>query len=171
MKPPVVAVIILGLIGVWWWTNFRHTQTSSTSSSQSSTTAQRASSTDTKPSFITAAPGEHSVESLGGWTRVSPADGVPAYAFKDTIDGVDIIVTEQSLPDTFRSDVDGKVAELGKSYGATQRIPASGASVYVSHPSKGTQYVIASKYDLLILIKADALISNDSWVGYLSSLH
>lgn len=122
------------------------------------------------PKFETILPGDKTIDDLGGWTRVSPKDSTEAYAYRDKLGDASIVVTEQQLPEHFEEDIPANIQDLAKVYGATQRIPASSAEAYITTPRKGPQYVIATKYRLLILIKSDKVLSTDQWTSYVSSM-
>ena len=123
-----------------------------------------------KPAYKTVLPADTSIRELGGWKRVSPPGKTPVFAYTDTIDGVTISVSQQSLPESFKSDVDSKTAELAKRFSATTKLDADGTTVYVGTSSKGPQSTILSKDNLLILIKSEKKISDKSWTTYVKSL-
>jgi hypothetical protein len=139
---------------------------------QSNAAKDSATKTAVQPPYSTILPKGKSISALGGWTRVSPAESSPVYAYADTIANVPITVSEQPLPDSFKSNVDSQVAELAKSYSATDQITASnGVKVYVGTSSKGPQSVILTKINLLILIKSQKKIDDTSWKKYVDSLN
>lgn len=124
-----------------------------------------------QPDYDTVLPEGKNISDLGGWTRVSPSDRNPVFAYVDTLGGVQINVSEQPLPDAFDGDVNNQIAYLAKGYHADVKVDADGTDVYVGTSAKGPQSVIFTKNSLLILIKSSAKISNDDWVVYVSSLH
>jgi len=126
-------------------------------------------STTLDPGYPTALPSGKTAEKLGGWQRVSPPSSAPVYAFADTVSGVSVSVSEQPLPDSFITDTDSKVAELAKQYNATDKLNASGTTVYIGTSSKGPQSVIFAKKNLLILIKSEKKIDDSIWLAYISS--
>ena len=123
-----------------------------------------------RPDYKTALPSGTSIEKLGGWERVSPPDKDPVFAFTDKIGEVSITVSEQPLPSSFKSDTNGKVAELAKAYSATTILDAKGTKVYIGTSAKGPQSTIFTKNELLILIKSQAKINDDAWITYINSL-
>ncbi len=124
------------------------------------------------PDYSTVLPNGKSIDMLGGWTRISPAESAPVYAYTDTITNVPVTVSEQPLPDSFKNDVSNQVATLAKSYSATDQITASNnIKVYVGTSSKGPQSVILTKNNLLILIKSQKKIDDSSWKKYVDSLN
>ncbi len=126
--------------------------------------------TDTAPSFTTILPDGTSIADFGGWTRVSPSSAVPAFAYKDSLDGTPIIVTEQQLPAGFDSDTEAQVADVAKNAGAREKVSLNGLTFYVGSTPKGPQLVVFTKKNLLILIKSSVKHGNDSWAGYISRL-
>jgi hypothetical protein len=122
------------------------------------------------PSYNTLLPSGKTIESLGGWTRVSPPDRNPVFAYPDTIDMTPIIVSQQPLPKELADQPDEQVQQLADGYSATHTITVEGATVYMGVSAKGPQSVIFSKKGLLFLIKASAKLSDEKWSSYISSL-
>ena len=122
------------------------------------------------PEYTTILPAEKTIESLGGWTRVSPPKANPVFAYLDTVNNTPINVSQQPLPEDFKDDISEKVESLAQEYGASQKITVEGVPVYIGTSAKGPQSVIFSKNDLLVLIKSSVEISNDHWAQYISSL-
>ena len=122
------------------------------------------------PTFTTYVPNGKSIKQLGGWTRVSPEGSAPVYAYSDTIDSTHIIVSQQALPDDFKRDTDTHVNELAQSYGADNQITARDFTVYVGTSVSGPQSAIFRIQNTLVLIKSASKLSNDQWIGYISSL-
>lgn len=122
------------------------------------------------PSYETALPKGKSISELGGWKRVSPPKNDPVFAFTDTIDGVPISVSEQPLPQSFKTDTGNQVAQLAQKFSATDKLEAGGTTVYIGTSSKGPQSVIFAKNNVLILIKSEKKITDTSWAAYAQSL-
>lgn len=122
------------------------------------------------PAYSTLSPGGRPVEELGGWKRVSPPENDPVFAFTDQINGVEIAVSQQPLPASFRNDTDAQVAELAKKFNATAKIDAGTTVLYAGTSTKGPQSVIFTKMGLLILIKSQEKIDDGTWVKYVKNL-
>lgn len=122
------------------------------------------------PEYSTLLPNGTSIEELGGWNRVSPEDSDPVYAYADTIDGVQITVSEQPLPASFKNNIDSQVAELAKKFSATDQIETNGTKIYIGTSAKGPQSVIFARGGLLILVKSQKKIDDSSWKKYADSL-
>lgn len=124
-----------------------------------------------KPEYQTVLPKGKTINELGGWKRVSPPKDTPIFAFTDTIDGIPVSVTEQPLPQSFKTDTDNQVADLAKKFNATDKIDAAGTPVYIGTSVKGPQSVIFASGNLLILIKSEKKVSDMSWATYAQSLN
>lgn len=124
----------------------------------------------TNPNYQTVLPRGESVSEFGGWKRVSPPENDPVFAYVDKIDGVAISVSEQPLPDSFKTDVDNKVADLALKFNATNKINADDTTVYVGTSVKGPQSTIFAKENVLVMIKSQKKIADASWADYVKSL-
>lgn len=123
-----------------------------------------------KPEYPTMLPEGKSIETLGGWTRVSPADREPVFAYVDTIGPNRIIVSQQPLPKQFKDDTASQVENFAKGYLADVKITAGNITAYIGTSAKGPQSVIFTKNNLLILIKSSVKIETAKWGEYISSL-
>lgn len=122
--------------------------------------------------YQTVLPESKSITQLGGWKRVSPPDSEPVYAYTDRLDDTAISVSQQPLPESFKQGgVDSQVADLAKKFNATTSFDAGTTTAYIGTSAKGPQSVIFTKNSLLILIKSQANIKEDSWVRYVKSLN
>ncbi len=125
----------------------------------------------TSPTFDTLLPRGKTIQQLGGWGRVSPPDSNPVFAYVDTLERVQITVSEQPLPDNFSNNPDAEVKDLAAGFNATERAVADDATVYFIGTSvKGPQSVILAKKETLILIKAPIQIKPEIWATYIASL-
>lgn len=171
--PPKLFTLILGLIlviivatiinQVFFKTQTPTKKSGSTPTSYTSTKLEKGT-----PKYQTVLPAGKSIESLGGWTRVSPPSASPVYAFVDRIDGVDIIVSQQPLPDAFSQST--AVEEFAKNYSADHKLSVEGTDVFVGTSSKGPQSLIFTKSGLLILIKSSTKLDDSKWADYIGSL-
>lgn len=124
-----------------------------------------------EPEYETVLPKGKNISELGGWKRISPPEKDPVFAFADSIDGVNISVSEQSLPPSFKSDLNNQVAQIAQKFNAIDKIDGGGFTMYIGSSSKGPQSAIFTKNGLLILIKSEKKIKNTSWAAYAQSLH
>jgi hypothetical protein len=124
-----------------------------------------------KPVYQTVLPKGKTISELGGWKRVSPPKSDPVFAYTDTIDGIPVSVTEQPLPQSFKSDTANQVATLANKFNATDKIDAGNLAVYIGTSAKGPQSVIFAKNNLLVLIKSEKKVSDASWAKYAGLLN
>lgn len=122
------------------------------------------------PDFEAILPQGKTIEDLGGWQRLSPPNSAPYYVFADTIDDVPISVSQQVLPESFKANTAQSMQDLAKSYSATDELDVDGGKVYIGTSTKGPQSVLFTKSGLLVLIKSQAKIDNNSWTTYIASL-
>lgn len=148
--------------------NYHTTEEKNQNTSQQATEQLDLATSD--PPFTATLPAGKSIESLGGWQRVSPTKNDPTYAYIDKIDTTPITVSQQSLPESFRSNTDSHVAELAKKFSATSQIKVDSTKVYIGTSAKGPQSVIFSTKSLLILIKSQQTINDAAWTSYIRSL-
>ena len=122
------------------------------------------------PNYPTLVPSGKSIEKLGGWTRISPENRDPVFAYVDTIGGVAASVSQQPIPNDLKNDTDAKLRTIALASNATRTIDAGGIKVYLGASSEGPQSAIFIKDQLLILIKATATVDDDDWKSYIDSL-
>jgi hypothetical protein len=125
---------------------------------------------NTSPDYQTVLPRGESASEFGGWQRVSPPQNDPVFAYADNIDGVAISVSEQPLPDSFKGDVDGKMADLAQKFNATDKLSADDTAVYVGTSVKGPQSTLFTMKNVLVMIKSQKKIADASWTDYVKSL-
>jgi|GEM_PF-1296447 len=121
------------------------------------------------PTYKTMLPAGKTIQSLGGWTRVSPPNRNPVYAYVDKLGGIQIDVSEQPLPANLKND-DNAVEQLAQGFNATDKISAGGSVAYIGTSSNGPQSVIFVKNNLLILMKSVSPASDALWAAYINSL-
>lgn len=120
------------------------------------------------PPFASLLPTGKNIEELGGWSRISPPDKDPVYAYVDRIGTIQINVSQQQLPRQLESDDD--IRQLADSFDAREVIKAGDTTVYIGTSSKGPQSIIFTKNNLLILIKSTNRIAEPLWQNYIKSL-
>ncbi len=122
------------------------------------------------PDYTTVLPAGKTIESLGGWTRVSPPNGNAVYAYVDTVGKATLTVSQQPLPDNFKDDTNAEIDQLAAGYNATQKLTVQGTVVHIGTSVKGPQSVIFTKNKVLVLIKTNIPLDNDQWSAYISQL-
>lgn len=120
------------------------------------------------PKYSTITPDKRKIT----WTKINPPGSDTAiYAYVDKIGDVLISVTEQPLPDEFKTKTAYKVEKLAKNYDANTKLTAGDTTIYVGTSVKDSiQSVILVKSNLLIMIKSKNIVSNQDWVNYVNSL-
>jgi len=162
----VIAVLVAGFLLL------HHSAPTENSTSNIKTTTQikQEVPTPATPKFETLLPAGKTIASLGGWYRLGPSTSQPAYAFVDNIGSVQIDVSEQLLPDSFKDNTAEAVNQFAQSNNATQKLTAAGTTVYIGTSAKGPQSIILTKNNLLILIKSAEKLTNDQWIAYINTL-
>lgn len=161
-----LAVVTVGAIGSFIVLSLaNNNSTAVTDSNYTSKTLETG-----QPDYSVVVPDNKNINDLGGWKRVSPEGSAPVYAFADTIDGINIAISQQALPDEFKTNTAKEIEDLAKSFDASEILTIDNMSVYIGTSAKGPQSVIFSKNNLLILIKSTSKISNSSWASYIRSL-
>lgn len=122
------------------------------------------------PDYTTVTPKGTSIDSIGGWTRVSPPDRNPVFAFVQTLGDSTISVSQQPLPDNLKVDSEQALSALAKDFRANEMVMAGDIPIYIQTENNGAQSVLFIKKDLLILIKSSRTIANDAWIEYITSL-
>lgn len=122
------------------------------------------------PKFSALLPASSTIEKFGGWKKYTPPQGSDFYVFSDNINGTAINVSQQELPEQFEKNPDGNVSSLAKNYNANRSFKAGDTTVYIGASAKGPQSVIFHKDGLLVLIKSQDVIQDESWINYIEKL-
>lgn len=122
------------------------------------------------PEYDTVLPEGKSIKEYGGWTRVSPPNRDPVFAYADKVGAIPINVSQQPLPKDFADQPDQQIQQFAAGYAANRKLNVDGATAYIGTSAKGPQSVIIVKGELLILIKASAAIPDSEWEQYIQSL-
>ncbi len=126
--------------------------------------------TNQTPEFSVLLPEGKTAKDVGGFAKVSPTGAPSAYAYKDDIYGVSILVTQQQLAESFKTETSKQVEKLAIGFNATQSIKTEKAEFFVGTNTSGQQSVITYTKTLLILLKSDNKISNERWQTYIENL-
>jgi len=160
----IVVLIMCIVLFLWLRPHIFPTKTSSQSSTLSGSGQTSNAVTKASPDFADLTPSGKGVE----WSRLSPPNSASFYVYTDTISGVPIRISEQTLPSSLKSN--DQVAELAKGYNANRSIDVDGTTVYIGTSAKQTQSIILVKRSLLILITSNDVLNDHQWDTYISSL-
>ena len=125
---------------------------------------------DQTPEFSTVLPQGKTAKDLGGFAKVSPPGAPSAYAYKDKIGAVDILVTQQLLPESMKAEPGASVEKIAIGYNANFSVKTEKSQFFIGTSEGGEQSVIAYTKTLLILIKSSGKITNDRWQEYIEDL-
>lgn len=166
-------ILILVIIGVIF-TMYKKNNNDAKEVAGASTGSQSGESTgpqEESPNYKILYPGAKNASTVGKIVRISPPGQNPAYTYVDTLGNIQINVTQQELPDKFKTDQDAELDKLAKSNNQNDIIQVDGVKVYSGQSTKGAQSLTFIKGNLLIFIKAGNKISDEAWVAYISALH
>jgi FlaG/FlaF family flagellin (archaellin) len=113
-------------------------------------------------------PQGRSSDKLGNWEK-SPSGDI--YTYSDKISDIPVNVSEQPLPATFKTNTDTQMANFAKAQNATTTLAADKVTVYLGLSSKGPQWAIFAKQNLLVLIKATSKVNDDEWISYIRRMN
>jgi hypothetical protein len=124
--------------------------------------------TDEELNFDVLSPSEE--PGLQSVKRKSPS-GDLLFTFKDSIDGINIEVTQQKLPPNFEVAPAVELEKIATNFQATNVIRIDDSVAFHGINEKtGIQRLFTIKQGILISIVASAKVPDDSWVGYLLKL-
>lgn len=164
----IVVIITITIISFSWYFSLAKRPTTQISTSNPTTSPIELE--KGTPDYQTLLPADKSIADLGGWTRVSPPSSTPVFAYIDKINDAQINVSQQPLPDEFKTDTAQQVEQMAEASNATEKITVGDIIVHIGTSSEGPQSVIFSKNNLLVLIKSDVSIENDQWANYINNL-
>lgn len=123
------------------------------------------------PSFAVLLPEGKTAADVGGFTKISPNNGgAPAYTFVDKIGSIEVQVTQQQLPDSFKVNPSSEVEKLAIGFNATQSVKTTKREFFIGTSAQGPQSVITYTKDLLIFIKSGGKVTNEAWQRYIEDL-
>ena len=119
-----------------------------------------------KQDFEVLLPAGKSVEELGGIVLVSPEGNDPVYAYLDTLEQAKLNISMQKTPAQLSSGAQ-TLEQLASGFQATKIIEIDGNRIYHGSTGKGVQSLIFVKNGLLVLIRSDIVLNDDTWAGYI----
>lgn len=123
------------------------------------------------PDYQTIIPVNKTIEKLSERRSIKSPEGDTIFSFTDAIDNVRIDISEQLLPDSYKSDINAKVKMIAEGFYANDKITLDDTTAYMGTSSKGPQWVILSRNNLLIIIKSEKNIKISSWQNYIKNLN
>ncbi len=124
--------------------------------------------TDEKPTFAVLYPADK--KELVAVTRKTP-NGQLLHTYKDTVEGIEVEVTQQELPESFKSAPNVELEKIAKNFQATDIIQIDEAFVYHGLDEKTrVQSLFTIKNDTLISIRSAEKLLDDTWAAYILSL-
>jgi hypothetical protein len=90
--------------------------------------------------------------------------------YTDTIDQVSVTISQQQLPEAFKTDTDSQVEKMAKNFNATEIINESNPKSYLGTSIKGPQTAIFVKNGVLVFIQSARTIDKHSWAAYITKL-
>lgn len=126
---------------------------------------QKAKAVKTKPEFEPVTSGAAAEPAKSAYDSTK---GV--YSFADKVAGKDVIVSQQPVPEQFKSAFDA-VNDIAESLKAGQSTAINGGTAYIATDEQaGAQTVVFSKNNLLIFIQSPFKHSQAQWQAYINSL-
>lgn len=103
--------------------------------------------------------------------RISPSDRAPVYVIVDELGGIKINVSQQELPESFKSDIAGSTKKMAQDFQAANILKTDDTDVYHGWSARdGVHSIILVKEKLLLLVRAERQLSDAQIVDYVSSL-
>ena len=161
----VATLVVLGIGGTYFM-NAQDTgeQIAVGANSEGEVLAEDAAPVD--PTFDTLKPKNSTSQPVG-----VVADGQVA-SLKDQIDGIEITVSQQSIPSEVKEKEFGLqgLAESLNGEIATKKFVVDGSDVFTVDLSNGSQIAVFTLKDVLLFIRAGREIPEESWVAYISNI-
>jgi hypothetical protein len=122
----------------------------------------------TEPEFDTVLPDGKREETASGKIGYDPKRKVAS--FTDTLDTATITVSQQELPEPFKTNPDEEVKKLAEGFSATEVINESNPKAFLGNDVSGAQTVIFHKKGLLVFILSNKPVEKDLWAEYITKL-
>lgn len=91
-------------------------------------------------------------------------------SFTDKIDGYEVTVSMQPIPDTFKPAIGDNVKKVAEQFSATTVLAVDNGAAYLGTSPKGPQSFVGYRGDLLVFMKSETKIVDRSWADYFNSL-
>ena len=123
-----------------------------------------------KPEFAVVLPQGKVIADFGGWAKVSPAGAPATYAYKDSIGTATLLVSEQLLPENFKTNTSAEVQKMAIGFNANQAVKTEKVEFFIGSNTDGEQSVITYTKTLLIFLKSSSKITKERWQTYIENL-
>lgn len=91
-------------------------------------------------------------------------------SFADKIAGINVIISQQQLPENFKPAVADNVRKMAEQFYANVPLDIKDGSAFLGTSVKGPQTVIINKNNLIIFIQSEKQIDAKDWVNYINTL-
>lgn len=113
-------------------------------------------------------PGGKQEATTSGKVEYDPEKRVAS--FMDKIGEVQITVSQQPVPDTFKAGPDEELDKLAKNLGATEIIVESNPKAYIGPSAQGPQTAVFHKQGLLVFIYSRTEVFKEDWASCITLL-
>ena len=102
--------------------------------------------------------------------RKSP-DGSKILTFIEVLDGVDVQISQQQLPASFKADSIGELAKVATAFQANSVIQIDGQKIYHGYSERSrVQTLIMVRNNLLVFLVSSKKLEDTTWVGFINGL-
>ncbi len=91
-------------------------------------------------------------------------------SFTDKINGFEVTVSMQPLPDNFKPAIADNVKKVAEQFSATTVLNVDNGAAYLGTSAKGPQSFVGYRGNLLVFMKSTEKIDNQAWADYFNSL-
>ncbi len=91
-------------------------------------------------------------------------------SYQDTINGVNLTITQQALPEKFKSNTAEEIKAFATAQNFKDSLSVDNGVAYVGMSAFGPQSVVYQKDQTLIFIQSVKKIPNGTWIKYLNGL-
>jgi hypothetical protein len=121
-----------------------------------------------KPTFKTLAPNGALTTTVS--KAITYDQSKKVASFEDTINGVQITVSMQPLPDSVKPDVSANVQKIAEGFAANTKLNVSSGDAYLGTSEKGPQSIVGDKNNLLVFMYSSTKIDQQAWANYFNAL-
>jgi hypothetical protein len=114
---------------------------------------------------------EQANDSMGYATPTSLSKDSPYYQYTDVLNGAELTISRQPLPDEYKNDPEGAFNRLATSLKATESISTRswGRARMLTDGKNSVQVVVFKNSSKLVIIQSKAVHSADTWAQYINS--